>query len=392
MSNEINLSKKYKPLWKSDDRYHIVTGGRGSGKSFGVTLFLLTLTFEPGHVILFTRYTLTSAKTSIIPQFIEVMELMGYGAETFDVTNDIITNKHTNSTILFKGIKTSSGVQTANLKSLTGVTTWVLDEAEELTDEPLFQKIDYSVRVRGIKNRVIMVMNPTTKEHWIYKRFFEVGEEENTNYIHTTYLDNIDNISEDVIKDYERLKRINEKQYNHVVLGGWLDKAEGVIFTNWTVGEFDNSLPYIYGLDFGVGDPDALVKVAIDKRNKLIYLKECVYTNNLSTNELYDKVKSEVSRKLIIADLAGKRTILDFKNKGLNIRKCKKGHGSVVDGIKHMLGYKLIVEGKGLQKELNNYVWLDKKGDYPIDDFNHLLDASRYAVMHLLKNTTRVTF
>ena len=125
--NKIVLSPKYKPLWQSDKRYHIVTGGRGSGKSFGVTLFLLTLTFEPKHIILFTRYTLTSAKTSIIPQFIEVMELMGYTFEHFEVTQDQIINKATGSKILFKGIKTSSGVQTASLKSLTGVTTWVLD-------------------------------------------------------------------------------------------------------------------------------------------------------------------------------------------------------------------------------------------------------------------------
>ena len=51
MSNQktITLSPKYQTLWKSDSRYHITTGGRGSGKSFGVTLFLLYLTFKKGH-------------------------------------------------------------------------------------------------------------------------------------------------------------------------------------------------------------------------------------------------------------------------------------------------------------------------------------------------------
>ena len=81
---EVIISPKYKPLWQSDKRYFICTGGRGSGKSFSVTLFLLTLTFEEGHRILFTRYTLTSAKTSIIPQFIEVMEALGYDDSIFD--------------------------------------------------------------------------------------------------------------------------------------------------------------------------------------------------------------------------------------------------------------------------------------------------------------------
>ena len=94
---------------------------------------------------------MTSAKTSIIPQFIEVMELLGYTDNDFDITNDTITNKNTGSQILFKGIRTSSGVQTASLKSLTGITTFVVDEAEELVSEEVFNKIDYSVRVKGIQ-------------------------------------------------------------------------------------------------------------------------------------------------------------------------------------------------------------------------------------------------
>ena len=74
---------------------------------------------------------------------------------------------------MFKGIRTSSGNQTAALKSLNGVTTFVLDEAEELVDENTFDKIDFSVRTQDKQNRCIMIMNPTTKEHWIYQRFFQ---------------------------------------------------------------------------------------------------------------------------------------------------------------------------------------------------------------------------
>ena len=89
----------------------------------------MLLTRENGHVILFTRYTLVSAAISIIPEFIEKIELMQM-EDQFVVTKDEIINILTGSKIIFKGIKTSSGTQTANLKSLQGVTTWVLDEAE----------------------------------------------------------------------------------------------------------------------------------------------------------------------------------------------------------------------------------------------------------------------
>ena len=137
----LELNNKYNGLF-SDSRYFVVTGGRGSGKSFSINSFLLALTYEVGHVILFTRYTLTSAHVSIIPEFIEKIELINR-FQDFHITKDEIINLRTGSKILFKGIKTSSGQQTANLKSLSGVTTWVLDEAEELTDESVFDKIDY---------------------------------------------------------------------------------------------------------------------------------------------------------------------------------------------------------------------------------------------------------
>jgi len=167
MNNKIDINDKYIPLFQSDSRYYIISGGRGSGKSFGVSVFLLNLTYEKGHKVLFTRYTLASASSSIIPEFIEKIELMGVESD-FRITKDEIINLTTGSSIMFKGIKTSSGNQTASLKSLSGVTTFVLDEAEELTDEDTFAKIDFSIRSKTKQNRVMLVMNPTTKEHWIY--------------------------------------------------------------------------------------------------------------------------------------------------------------------------------------------------------------------------------
>lgn len=125
-------------------------------------------------------------------------------------------------------------------------------------------------------------MNPATKEHWIWKRFFEghtkyieidgaqipISTHPDICHIHTTYLDNIDNLSESYLNSMDRIKEANPKKYKHIVLGGWLDKAEGVIFENWKEGEFDESLPYIYGMDFGYTDPTVVVKVALDKEKK----------------------------------------------------------------------------------------------------------------------------
>lgn len=227
----ISLLDKYKPLFldKPKSRYYLVTGGRGSGKSFTVTLFLLNLTYETGHVILFTRWTLTSAFISIIPEFIDKIELMNKQGD-FEVTQSEIINKVTGSRILFRGIKTSQGTATANLKSIAGVTTFILDESEELNDEDVFDRIDLSIRAVDKPNRVILVMNPSYKSHWIYSRFVR-QKTDNCTYIHTTYLDNQRNLSQSFLDQAERVKRENLHRYEHLFLGKWLDDADGLLWS-----------------------------------------------------------------------------------------------------------------------------------------------------------------
>jgi len=390
----IQINNKYN-LLGSDSRYFIVTGGRGSSKSFSVTTFLLLLTNESNHVILFTRYTLVSASISIIPEFIEKIELMGLESE-FVITKDEIINKNTNSKIIFKGIKTSSGTQTANLKSLQGVTTWVLDEAEELTDEDVFDKIDLSIRHKTKQNRVILILNPTTKEHFIYNKFFESKGIEagitlvngDCTYIHTTYLDNIKNLSPSFLNQVEYIKQRRPEKYKHTILGGWLDKAEGVIFNNWTIGEFIEASPSVYGQDFGFSnDPTTLVQTSVDKTNKKIYLKLHLYQAGLITSEIININKRIAGNSLIVADSAEPRLIREIKLSGVNIIEAVKGQGSVTHGISLLQDYDLIVDADSidLHKELNNYCWLEKKSNTPIDNHNHAIDAIRYAVSYQLE-------
>jgi phage terminase large subunit len=391
----VELIHKFKPMYKEDYRYCLLTGGRGSSKSFHASDFLLKLTYEQGHVILFTRYTMVSANLSIIPEFIEKIELYGI-EDSFEITKSEIVNKHTGSKIIFRGIRTSSGNQTAALKSIQGVTTFVLDEAEELINEEDFDKINESVRKKGVQNRVIIILNPTTKEHWIYKRFFEDNMVEagscttknETVYIHTTYKDNENNLSESFIKGFERLKTTNPRKYNHRVLGGWLDKADGVVFSNWTLGEFKETGQVMYGQDYGYSpDPTTLIKVSIDKTRKQIFVKECFVENNLSTSQIIDKNKQFCGKSLIIGDSAEPRLINDIKRQGVNIQPCVKGAGSIIAGINIMLEYEIIVdyESTSIVKELNNYVYSDKKSQLAIDDYNHCIDAIRYAVYYQLR-------
>lgn len=395
----INVHNKYKTIVSEDSRYYIVSGGRGSGKSFGVNTLLVMLTFEAGHTILFTRYTLTSAYISIIPEFIEKLELLDV-IQHFHITKDEIINKQTGSKIIFRGIKTSSGDQTANLKSLQGITTWVVDEAEELTDEQKFDTIDLSVRQQGKPNRVILILNPTTKEHFIYRRFFEDrGVQEgsnitkgNTTYIHTTYLDNIDNLSKSYIEQIAQMRERRPEKYKQQMLGAWLNKAEGVIFDNWTIGEFKRKGVSVWGQDYGfAADPTTLIETNIDTSTKTIYLKECVYLPRLTTSQIAELNLKHAKDGLIIGDSAEPRLITEIKAKGCNVLPSIKGQGSVTYGISLLQDYDLVVspDSTNLIKELNNYRWLERKSNTPIDKYNHLIDAVRYAVGYQLQNPNR---
>jgi PBSX family phage terminase large subunit len=228
--DQIRILDKYQPLFYEvpPTRYFLITGGRGSGKSWTVALNLLNLTYEPNEVILFTRWTLVSAFISIIPEFIQKIELMGKESD-FEITQSEIVNKLTGSRILFRGIKTSQGTATANLKSISGVTCFVLDEAEELVDEDVFDRIDLSIRSVLRPNKVILVMNPSFESHWIYKKYI-VNKRKDTTYIHTTYLDNKENLSDSFLQAAENSKNENLHRYEHLFLGKWLPDAEGMLW------------------------------------------------------------------------------------------------------------------------------------------------------------------
>ncbi len=228
----MNFSEKYQPLWTGDYRYAVVTGGRGSGKSFAVQTFLRDLTFEAGHKIAATRYTMISAEKSVIPEFrskIEAENLEQY----FALNGRTYTNTMSKSELFFMGLKTSSGIQTASLKSIEGLTTWSMEEAEELIDDGTeteactFDKIDDSIRTKDARLRSIMAWNPSNEDSFVFKRFFETtgvdithnGIVGDTLYIYTTYLDNQSNLNESFVKKAEQTKATNPDRYDHIYRG-----------------------------------------------------------------------------------------------------------------------------------------------------------------------------
>jgi len=168
---------------------------------------------------------------------------------------------------------------------------------------------------------------------------------------------------------------------------GELGKLEGAIFPNWRYGEFDKSVPSAFGLDFGFNDPDAMVKIAVDHKNKKMYWDEKIYKEGNSFDQLRQLVGYHCNQNdSIVADCADARMIHELR-KYFNISPTNKSKCSVSEALKMMQDYEHIITETSfnLAKEFNNYIWNDKKAGIPIDGFNHLIDAGRYRFLESLR-------
>lgn len=396
----------YYPLYTDKDKFIIlITGGRGSGKSFNASTFIERLTFEMtpaeklAHQILYTRYTMASANISIIPEFLEKVDLDGT-QKYFRSTKTDVVNRMTDSHIMFRGIKTSSGNQTAKLKSIYGITTFVCDEAEEWTSEKDFETIMLSIRQKGIQNRIIIIMNPTDNGHWVYKRFFEkthkivyydgvpvqISTHPNVLHIHTTYLDNKDNLSTEFLKEVQDMKINNPEKYAHTVIGQWADVAEGAVFKH--VHECDMFPDWVdklgIGLDFGFSnDPSFAVLCGVYQDD--LYMKELFCQTGLKSSDIAKALRP--FDLPVFCDSADPRLIDDILLGGVNIYPAHKYPGSIIAGIEKMNDMNLFVtkDSYNLITEFRKYVWdKDKNGNpinIPVDAYNHGIDAARYYVL-----------
>ncbi len=279
------------------------------------------------------------------------------------------------------------------IKSIKGLSDVVMEEATEFNQED-YEQLTLRVREPKHKDRQIYLMfNPVSKANWVYKYFFELTQPDTV--IHqSNYKDNrfIDARTK---ANIERFKLTNPAWYRIYALGEFatLDK---LIYPNYEKHRLDpnsdklKDLPDLFGLDFGyVNDPSAFIRIKVDEDNKTIYFLEEFTKQGLLNNQIADAIKSMgYMKERITADAAEKKSIDELKREGINrVRPAKKGPDSIIQGIQFLQQFKFVVDDRcfKLIEELENYTWVKdrKTGEYinkPVDMFNHVLDAVRYAV------------
>ena len=300
----IKASSPYRPLFeRGGTRYKVILGGRGSAKSFTVSTALIDRTYDDDGTILFTRYTLVNAEVSILPEFVDKIERLGLQADFTKSGNDLVNTK-TGGRILFRGIKTSSGINTAALKSIPKLKMWVNDESEELVDETVFDTIDLSIRYNNVPGEVWLVANPPDIEHFIYRRFFKErgiedvwnGVKDDVTYIHTTYLTN-PHLPPEYVALAEKCKAVDAEKYDNVWLGHFAMHKEGLIYKGWkevTDAEWPTHLRCWYGADWGVQDPTAIVRCTYDPETGILWYKELMYRGEYSISVIAGVIRDDI--------------------------------------------------------------------------------------------------
>jgi phage terminase large subunit len=388
--NVLKINPLFEPLfldYLDQPRYYQIYGGRGSGKSFTVSVASVLKTYSRfKHKILYLRQTMSSSEDSTIADVRAAIHLLGK-AKDFRESKGVITNMTTGATISFKGIK-STGGQTAKLKSLSGITTLIIEEAEELESFDEFSKVDESIRIAGKPLAVILIYNPGASiGSWIHKEWFIEGypkpeRHSDTMYIHSTYLDNLDNMNPSVIKRYRDLERTNPIYYINTILAEWTLEASGRLYAGWEhwaslLEEGDTW----YGMDFGYGGDDKTACVKVTWIDGVYYIEQMFSIAKLTIQGTVTAMRRAgiPFNAKIYADSAMPLLITEIRAGGFSsIRKATKGN--VEAGIKKIQDKSITLIGDNDSDLYKSYMTFrrDKKGKLPHEPDS--LAAMRYAI------------
>jgi phage terminase large subunit len=374
-------NKKFLPLLKDEERYLLMIGGAGSGKSRFAGLKILDRTInEPvNHRLLLVRKVHRDIRRSslqLILDYIKVWKATSlFAIRESDMSIEYLPN---GNQIISSGLDDPE-----RLKSIERITgTWI-EESTELTYDD-FVQVDLRLRGElGTYQQHLMTFNPINAQSWVNKSFFEAKRERCT--IHHSTVDDNEFIDTDYIGTLNALRNEDRNKYNIYRLGLW-GVLEELIYMNYEFitedewpGYFDET---IYGLDFGFNNPSALLQVIF--KDDQVYERELLYKTKLTNQQLIAEMETLIPNKsdYIYADSAEPARIEEISKAGFNVYPAEK---DVIDGIDYCKRIHSFIHEDSInyKKELNHYSYKkDKNGNVleePIKFLDHLCDCRRYA-------------
>ena len=391
------VGRGYGTFWRYKGRYRVCKGSRASKKSKTTALDYITKIMEhPQANLLVIRKVGATLKNSCYTELKWAVHRLGVDAWwRFTLSPLEATYLPTGQKIYFRGL--DDPLKITSITVDVGCLCWMwIEEAYEIMKEEDFNMLDESIRgevPEGLYKQITITFNPWNEHHWLKKRFFDATPDPDilamtTNYLCNEWLDEADK------RVFERMRIQNPRRYAVAGLGNW-GIVDGLVYENWKEEAFDidevrkrPGMVSAFGLDFGyTNDPSTLFCGLLDKDNKRLFVFDEMYQKGLSNKAIFDTVFSMgYGKERITADSAEPKSIDELKGLGLRVKAAKKGKDSIQNGIQWIQDLEIIIHPRCVNflTEISNYTWdQDKFGNklnVPIDDFNHLMDAMRYAL------------
>lgn len=397
------IGKNYDLFWNDKHFYRVVKGSRGSKKSKTIAINMIYRIMKyPESNLLVIRRVFNTLRNSCRADLIwAINRLKVNHLWKIPKGEHTLTYLPTGQQILFAGL--DDPLKLTSITVAQGYLNFVwIEEAFQIEKQEMFETLEESIRgilPSHLFHQITLSFNPWSEDHWLRKRFYnDTYDREYTDdliYAITTDYTMNEFLDEVTLKRFEEMKIKRPNRFRVAGLGEW-GIAEGLVYNNWEVLEFDPvkllrsdfSLEAAFGLDFGfTNDPSAFIAVIVDLRNKRLFIFDEFYKKRLLNNEIAEEIKTRgYSKDEITADCAEAKSIEEIRSYGISrIKQSSKGKGSVNQGIQYIQQFDIYVHPKCTNTimEFKNYVWEEKNGitlNKAADNYNHLMDALRYAL------------
>jgi phage terminase large subunit len=354
-------------------------GGSRSSKSYSIVQLLITIALsKPKTRISLVSHSLPHVKRGIYRDFKGIMEQWNIWDENdFKYTDFIYTFKNGSYIELF-------GLEDPDKAKGPARDILFINEAN------LISKALYDQLIIRTTGQVFLDWNPADFVSWVY----DIADDPLNKRIHSTYLNNISNLSDTQIKNIEQYKDLPDDFMWKVYGLGERGAAKELIYTQWKQYSETPNGDTFYGLDFGYVHPAALIKVTHYEGQN--YFEEIIYQSSLTLSDLSRLIKEKVpERATIYADAAEPKSIEELYRQGFNIKPAQK---DVWAGIMQMKSFPINIHhsSQNLKREIQSYKWKKDKNDNvieePVKANDDALDAARYAIFtHLSKPKFQVS-
>jgi phage terminase large subunit len=371
------MAKPSEVIWRTHDAYlegwPIICneGGSRSGKSYSTIQILVSLATNTDNLrISIVSHSLPHIKRGAFRDLKQILEDTGNWYEDWMKWTDFVYTFPNGSYIELFGLEDEGKARGPGRDIL------FVNEAN-LISKVLFDQL--AMRTTG---KIFMDWNPAEFNSWVY----DVADNPKNKKIHSTYLDNIHNLSRQQIEYIESYKDLPDQFMWDVYGLGKRGASKELIYTAWKIcSELPGKGQVFYGLDFGYTAPTAMVKV--EYYEGALYVEQMIYQTKLTINDLTTRLKSLNLQRSdeIFCDSAEPKSIEELKRAGFNAKPAEK---DVWGGIMKVKSYPLFItdNSKDLKAELQSYKWkTDRDGNIasdeaPVKENDHLLDSLRYSV------------